>query len=309
MLAWTATAEAAKPEFRLQSTVVNGRVEATQDGKQLLVWQAESIKNPVGGESFAGSAFFHPLQTPSGFCWTLIQPDDHKHHFGLWWPWKYIEVEGKTYNTWEIQEEQGGHIAADTKTLSCGTDGAEWEFQNQTVIKQPGNKPEVVIRENTRAKLSLTKDMQVLDLMIHQRAAGPPVTVLAYRYSGFSWRGPASWNKDNSVMITDSAKNRDNANGSPSHWVMVCGPTPHGSATVLMMSAANSPEKLRVWDSKTFSGTPFVNFNPVMDRPLPLDGAHPEVSLRRYRVIAADRALTPVEANAEWKSWVEKIAR
>jgi hypothetical protein len=305
-LACTTLSSAEESVAPIQTHADHGRVEATRDGRLLLAWQAEPIKNPVGGERFAGSAFFHPLQTPSGFCWTHIQPDDHKHHFGLWWPWKFIEVEGQTYNTWEIQDGQGAHIASETKSLVSGPDSADWELLNQTVIKRPDHQPEVVIHETTRARLSLTKDMQVLDLTIHQRAAGAAVTVSAYRYSGFSWRGPASWNKDNSVMTTDSGKHRDNANGTPGRWVMVSGPTPHGSATVLLMSAAKTPEKLRVWDAKSQSGAPFVNFNPVMDRPLPLDDTHPEVSSRRYRVIAADRTLSPAEASAEWSRWEAK---
>jgi hypothetical protein len=49
-----------------------------------------------------------------------------------------------------------------------------------------------------------------------------------------------------------------------------------------------------------------VNFNPVMDKPLPLDDAHPQVSQRKYRVIAADHTITAAEAEAEWKKWADK---
>lgn len=294
---------AAESELRIVDHTGDGRLEAHRNGRLLLAWQTAPLPHPAGGESFAGSAFFHPLQTPAGFCWTHIQPEDHKHHFGLWWPWKFIQVNGTSYNTWEIQNGQGAHTALTTKLLSCSGDNAEWEFQNQISIKPSGSPPEVVIRETVRVKLSISNQMQVLDLDIRQRAEGPPVTVLAYRYSGFSWRGPASWNKDNSLMLTDSGKQRDHANGTAGRWVMVSGPTPHGNATVLMMSAASTPEKLRVWDSLSQSGAPFVNFNPVMDHALPLDDAHPEVSHRRYRVIAADRALGATEAESEWLRW------
>jgi type V secretory pathway adhesin AidA len=136
------------------------------------------------------------------------------------------------------------------------------------------------------------------------------VTIVNYRYSGFSWRGPTSWNKDNSTMTTSDGKGRDDANGTPGRWVVVSGPTPKGSASVLMMSAAvevaGTPEKLRVWDSKTHEGAPFVNFNPVMNKPLPLDDAHPAVSNRKYRVIAADRVIDAAAAEAEWRKWLGK---
>ena len=287
----------------------DGRVEAKLDGKAVFAWQAKPLANPVGGEKFKGSAFLHPLRTPSGFEWTAIQPDDHKHHFGLWWPWKYIEVDGAHYNTWEIQEGQGGHAARGVKTISNGPDKLEWEFTNETEIRKAGAAPQAAIAETARVGLTVTGDSQVLDISIRQKATGAPVKIVEYRYSGFSWRGPLSWNKENSKMTTSEGKGRDDANGTTARWVMVSGPTPNGSATVLMMSAAanlaGTQEKLRVWDSKAQGGNPFANFNPVMDKPLPLDEEHPAVSNRKYRVIAADHVIDAAEAEAAWKKWTE----
>jgi hypothetical protein len=69
---------------------------------------------------------------------------------------------------------------------------------------------------------------------------------------------------------------------------------------------AGTPEKLRVWDSKAHHGAPFINFNPVMGKALPLDDANPAVSNRKYRVIAADRIIAAAGAEAEWRKWMEK---
>lgn len=299
------TAMAAEPwEIRER----DGRIEATRGGSFVLGWQAKPLANPSGGEKFTASAFLHPLRTPSGFEWTTIQPSDHLHHFGLWWPWKYIEVDGAKYNSWEIQEGQGAHVARNAKLLAKGPDKLEWELVNETVIKKPGAAPEPVIHET--ARLSITADggdAYVIDVALKQKTIGKPVTITAYRYSGFSWRGPGSWNKDNSTMITSEGKGRDDANGKPARWVVVRGPAPNGSASVLMMSAASkeagTPEKLRVWDSKAHDGAPFVNFNPVMSQSLELDDAHPAVSNRKYRVIAADRVIDAAAAEAAWKKW------
>jgi hypothetical protein len=108
-------------------------------------------------------------------------------------------------------------------------------------------------------------------------------------------------------MTTSGGKGRDDANGTPARWLMVSGPAPQGTATVLILSAAEklagTTENLRVWDSKTHNGAPFVNFNPVMQKPLPLDDAHPAVSHRKYRVIAADRVIDAATADAEWRKW------
>jgi hypothetical protein len=286
----------------------SGNIEVKSGDTVTFAWQAKPLAAPKGGEKFAGSAFLHPLRTPSGFEWTTIQPADHLHHFGLWWPWKYIEVNGEKFNCWEIQEGQGAHVARSVKPLSGGKH--EWEFHNETVVKKPQAAPLVVIQETARVGLALEGDAQIVNISLRQKAAASAVTIVNYRYSGFSWRGPASWDKDNSTMTTSGGKGRDDANGTTARWVVVSGPTPKGSASVLMMSAAaevaGTPEQLRVWDAKAQNGAPFVNFNPVMDKPLPLDGAHPAVSNRKYRVIAADRVIDAATAEAEWRKWLGK---
>lgn len=285
-----------------------GKIEVKSGDAVTFAWQSTPLANPKGGEKFAGSAFLHPLRTPSGFEWTTIQPDDHLHHFGLWWPWKYIEVDGAKFNCWEIQEGQGAHVARSVKPISNGKQ--EWELLNETIIKRPDAAPRAVISETARMGVAVEGDAQVIDISLRQKAAAGAVTIVNYRYSGFSWRGPASWNKDNSTMTTSGGKGRDDANGTAARWVVVSGPTPNGSASVLMMSAAEdlagTPEKLRVWDSKAQNGTPFVNFNPVMETALPLDDAHPAVSNRKYRVIAADRVIDAAAAEKEWRKWLGK---
>ena len=287
----------------------NGRVEAKRGDNLMLAWQVALLEHPAGGGKFASSAFLHPLRTPSGFEWTTVQPKDHLHHLGLWWPWKFIEVDGKRYNCWEIQEGQGAHVARTVKPQTAGPDTLEWDFHNETVIK-PAEGPQLtVIHETARVTLGTQgKDANVIDVSLRQQPAGNAVTIVNYTYSGFSWRGPAAWNKDNSKMITSEGLGRAEANGKPARWVMVSGPTSDGSASVLIMSAAidiaGTPERLRVWDDKMGNGTPFVNFNPVMGKALPLDADHPAVSNRKYRVLAADRTFDATQAEAEWRKWM-----
>lgn len=286
----------------------DGRLEALHGDTVIFGWQEKPLAKPAGGAKFAGSAFVHPLRTPSGFEVTTIQPADHLHHFGLWWPWKYIETGGQKYNCWEIQEGQGAHTATTVKTLRQSPN-PKWELGSVTVIKKPGAEPVAAIRETAEVALEIRDDATVLDISIRQKAADAAVKIVEYRYSGFSWRGPESWNKTNSSMTTSDGKDRDHANGTAARWVVVSGPTPTGSASVLMMSAASAtagtPEKLRVWDSTNHNGSPFANFNPVMEKPLPLDEAHPAVSHRKYRVIAADHTIDAAAAETEWKNWTK----
>lgn len=291
-----------------KSTEKEGSLEIQCDGKPVIAWQSKPLAKPKGGDKFVSSAFIHPLQTPSGFVCTDVQPADHLHHFGLWWPWKFIEVGGTQHNIWEIQEGQGAQVARSVKRLDDVDGGMQWELINEIETRKNGKDAQPVIRETAHIGISRSgTDMNVLDFTLRQKVVDQPVNIVNYRYSGFSWRGPATWNKDNSVMTTSEGRGRDDANGTAARWAMVSGPTPTGKATVLMMSAAAeiaaTPERLRVWDSKSQNGAPFINFNPVMEKNLLLDDAHPAVSHRAYRVIAADREITAAEAEAAWKEW------
>lgn len=298
--------------------VSDGVIHGSHAGKPQLSWQHETLGHPRAPEAFMPSAFLHPMKTPAGFEWTTAMPGDHIHHLGLWWPWKHIEVDGKQYNCWELQNGQGAHHAVSAKFIDAGPDALEWEFQNEIRIRKAGDDagPPVTdgipaIRETLHVRIARHgEDANVIDFVIRHVAVDQPVTIGQYRYSGFAWRGPEGWVKSNSVMTTDNGLTRDQANGSEGQWVLVTGPG-EGEATVsvLLMSAAvdiaGTPERLRVWNSTTHGGTPFVNFNPVQRESLPLDAEHPAVSHRQYRVIAADRTLTTDEAEAEWKAWRE----
>lgn len=299
------------------SREVDGRVEGWHGERLQAAWQKTQVTPPRRGERFRNNAFFHPLATPRGFVWTDCHPSDHPHHSGLWWPWKSVEVGGKRYVTWEIQKGQGAHVCRDVRLVARGPDFLEWEFLNETVIRKPGRDagpPAVdgipVIRETARVRLARHGgDSNVLDVSLHQVPLGDePVHLPRHRYSGFTWRGPKTWNAGASRLITSEGHTRRDANGKPARWAMMTGPgAADRQATVLVMSAAidlaGEPERLRVWNVLMFGGVPFVNFNPVAEKKLTLDANSPAVARRSYRVIAADRAITAVEAEALWQAW------
>ena len=277
----------------------------------VLSWRTSPAALTGNFAKFSTSGYFQSLRTPSGFELLDVHPADHPHHCGLWWPWKYIEVNGKKHNTWEVQEDQGAHVAKSAKQIPTDKDDLKWELACESIVKSPEAEVSTAILETSTISLTdVSPDTRVLDIDIQQKAASAPVTIVNYRYSGFSWRGPASWQKENSTMTTSGGKNRDNANGTPARWVVVSGSTPKGMASMLIMSAASkiagTEENLRVWDSKNRNGTPFVNFNPVMNKPLPLDEKTPAVTHRKYRVIAADRVIDAAGAEAAWQEWTQK---
>jgi len=286
------------------------QVTEVRDGEKVIFsWQATPRSVAIGGKDVGFSAFVSELRTPSGFVCTYTHPTDHPHHCGIWWPWKFIQMDGVKYNVWEVQLGQGAHAARGVKVLSQDAKRHEWEFSNETVIQKKEGGPVPVIHETARVSLTTGKDANTLDISLMQKAVDLPVTIMTNHYSGFSLRGPASWNKDNSVLTSSEGKGRDDANGTPARWVLVSGEGPDGPVSILILSAAakqaGTPEKLRVWDSKGHSGAVFVNFNPVVDQALPLDDAHPAVSNRKYRVIAADRLIDAEAAEQEWRKWTD----
>jgi len=308
------TALPASAQFKAEDK--EGRIEIRDGDKLVFGYQHKPLKNPKGGEVFAASAFIHPLATPSGFVLTDIQPDDHLHHLGVWWPWKLVQVGDKKYITWEMQKNEGRHDAVNVELRDVQRDVVLLMAENQTKILPQGGKLKPVINEDVPMTFArLGPDSYKLDIQIVQHPEiDEPVTIAKYRYSGFSWRGPASWTKENSTMLTSGGHNRDNANHQPAIWVMVKGKTPTGKATLLIMSSAildaGQPELLRVWDSKSFNGTPFVNFNPVVKQDLVLKDDNVAVAMRNYRLILADRELDAHDADQYWEEWTgEKVKR
>lgn len=295
----------------------DGRIEGWFGGELQSAWQHALIENPRGGARFRNNAYFHPLSTPSGFVWTDAQPGDHAHHSGVWWPWKYVEVEGRRYITWEIQRGQGAHVSRAVHLRNGGPAFLEWELHNETVIRKPGRDagPPVadgipVIREIARVRIARHgAKANVIDFWIDQfPLVDSPVRLPKHRYSGFTWRGPKAWNAGASKIITSDGHTRRNADGQPARWVLVTGSTPAGGeASVLIMSAAvdlaGVPERLRVWNAWIHGGVPFINFNPLAERALTLNPESPAAAKRHYRIVAADATLTATEAENFWQSW------
>lgn len=288
----------------------DGRVHAMLNGRTVAAWQQEPLRNPKGGGKLAGSNFIHPLATPSGFITTDHQPDDHMHHFGLWWPWKFVQVDGQTHNTWEIQHGGGAHVADGLEIIPEGPEPIRWRLSSHIETRGGNQEPRVVIRETTDLSLRLLDGrLMALDMEIRQRAEDARVVIGKHHYSGFGWRGTPEWNAGNSKLVTSEGHDRENGNGEPVRWVLITGERPGGKASVLLMSAAathGQPERLRVWNAAAQSGRYFVNINPVALQDIPLDDGHPAVSHRRYRVITVDREIEAAEAEALWKSWLGK---
>jgi sialate O-acetylesterase len=288
----------------LFTTAWKNQVTIPVEGKNLVTYQAGPLVEPVGGDAFNGSNFIHPLKTPSGFIVTDSQPKDHPHHFGLWWPWKYIEFEGRKILCWELQKGDGIVQAKGNESTSNG-------LITQSVYidrKAPGG-PEVRLNETTEISVSEILDAPapgyLLDLKIHHEVAGEtPITINKYRYSGLGFRGTALWNKDTSTLLTSEGASRATANSRTARWIRAEGTNGEGgSAGVLIMSHPSNhayPEKLRTWDNH-YNGAIFINFNPVMSESWTF---HPgKTYTRNYRLFIYDGTLSIDAAEQLWKTF------
>lgn len=291
----------------------SGEVDVKEEGGQLLVqrngqelfrYQVHPLENPEGGDPFKGSNFIHPLKTPSGFCVTDFQPSDHLHHFGLWWPWKKIKVDGREIITWELQKGEGlirGRKASATDTGFI----AESDYIDRTAL----DGPLVVLHETTRVNVADLKvssvDGYFLDIEItHRCATEHPVEISKYRYSGFALRASSHWNKDTSSILTSEGKDRYEANFTRAVWLKVEGDVPKGGkAGVLMMGHPTNhahPELLRTWD-KPHNGAVFVNFNPVQEASWNFEPG--KAYTRRYRIFVYDGEINKQQADGLWEEY------
>jgi hypothetical protein len=218
-----------------------------------------------------------------------------------------VEVDGKKHITWEMQKKEGRHRALKAEVTKAQQDMVIIGAENAVEISSDGESYRQVIDEKVVMIFKrLGKGGYMLDLtMVQEPTEGVKVTIPRYRYSGFCWRGTPKWTGENSTMLSSGGHNRENANHQEAKWCMVSGDTPTGKATLLVMSAASKPERLRVWNSKMHHGNPFVNFNPVVKDSLQLKDGNEAVALRRYRLIMMDRELTADDADTYWQAWTK----
>lgn len=284
-----------------------GMVFISIAGRDLVGYQLRPMLAPKGGDRFKGSNFIHPLKTPSGFTVTALQPADHLHHFGLWWPWKKIKVDGREIICWELQKGEG-LIQCREAAMQQNGFVARSDYIDRTA---PGG-PLVVLKEKATVQTKEFSrdgaDGYMLDIeLVHRCATEHPIEIVKYRYSGFAIRATADWNRDNSSILTSEGKGRYEANFTRAAWLRAEGrSTGAGTAGILMMSHLSNhshPEHLRTWD-KQHNGAVFVNFNPVQKASWQFQPGRDYV--RRYRVFVYDGTVTAEQAGQLWDAYTQE---
>ncbi len=286
-------------------------IKIKSGAKELLVYQSKPLVSPIGGSAFKGSNFIHPLRTPSGFDVTDIQPSDHLHHFGLWWPWKYVKIDGRKIICWELQKNQGliqGRRITDHKN---DVDGASFTAESVYIDRTAPAKPLEFLNETTVIKVSKVVESPArgyfVDIDISQSCATElPVEIVNYRYSGFAFRGTGKWTKDNSTVLTSENKSRKDSNNSRAKWVRIQGDSGVGkTAGVVIMGYSENrehPERLRTWnETSAHNGAVFINFNPVQLKPWKFTPGNDYI--RKYRLFVYDGKVSEDQADKLWKDY------
>lgn len=304
-----------KPHAIMGASLADEEFVLSHDDRELLRYQVTPMTNPTGGERFAGSAFIHPLNTPAGFNLTNANAGSHHlHHFGLWWPWKYVAVDGRRFNSWELQQGQGMVRGREIVSHTAGPAYTAFVARSDIIDRHNYDEEKVILHETVRVRqwqpMEQPAHGYLLDITIeHTPAVDKPVEIVRYRYSGFCIRGTRHWTNDNSTVLTSEGKDRDNSNATRARWVRVAGTTPDdGKAGLVMMTHPDNPdfpELLRTWNSRQHNGSIFINFNPVQQQSLTI--APDQTMTRQYRLFIYDGELTAAQADQLWQNYAKPV--
>ncbi|SFW62992.1 DUF6807 domain-containing protein [Chitinophaga sancti] len=250
------------------------------------------------------SGFIHPLWAPNSQVLTNIQPRDHLHHYGIWNPFTHALFREKEVDFWNMQKKEGRvdfvsfvsksmgkvyggfkalqqHMAGDVKALDelldvkvyySGADSARYIWDYTSTLNCAG-----------------------LDEIIMQQ----------YRYGGgFGLRATADWKADNTTLLTDAGKTRNNSDSTRARWVKITGHTAKGRSGMLILCAPDNfdaPQPLRVWDEKAEHGELMLNYSPTKMKEWRMHYGR-EYS-QRYRVVVFDNDLSVAESEAAWQAF------
>ena len=275
----------------------------------VLVYHKAEVSPPEGVDPvFKRSGFIHPLCAPSGGEVTGIHPDDHYHHLGLWHAWVKTEWNGKHYDFWNLKDKLGRVRFARMLDTHENEAGAGFTAAQQQVayVGGPDAEPTVILEEKFTVDVAREDGAYLIDYIIEQtNVTAQPLELPAYRYGGgVAWRGPHSWNKENSDYLTSEGKDRTNSHATRSRWCAVFGPA-EGSgkeATVAFLghpSNFDAPEPMRTWDN----GKMFFNYVPSQEVAWEIP-AGKTVTLR-YRLAVSDGKPDAETIEAQWKAFAE----
>lgn len=298
---------------KAEMTVVDdgGAITLLSAGKPVLTYNYAVMPAPEGVRGvYARGGYIHPAYTPSGFVLTAIQPQDHRHHYGIWNPWTRVEYDGCIYDLWNLGDSLGTVRPVRAVPVpgkkTCGFD-ADLDH----VAFTPDGET-IILKETWQVRATQTREGYLWDFVSTLvPATDKSVTFKAYRYQGFTIRANEAWTRENCSMMTSEGLERPQIDGSRARWIYVNGETGPGTTGGFLFLGApdnyDAPEPLRIWNetANRGRGDVFVNFCPAKMKDWILEPG--QTYMLRYRVLTYDGEMDARTASRLWEEYVTNL--
>lgn len=277
-------------------------------GQMLLAYQFATYPAPEGEDpAYARSGFIHPLNTTTGSRLTQIQPEDHYHHYGIWNPWTHTEFRGEIVDFWNLAKKQGA--VRFSKVLDRQSNSLQVEHEHVVYSEDAPETVALVEKQRMTVTETPAPDRYILDIVSELSCAtDEPLTILEYRYGGFTWRPTENWNGENSWIVTSKGKSREEAEGSTARWMIAQGDVDGENAGIALLSHPdnyNHPEPLRIWPAQDKNqGQHMINISPTKTRDWKLEPG--ETYTLRYRLVVFAGEYSTAEADSAWQDFADR---
>jgi hypothetical protein len=296
---------------KMQVNNENGNLVVQSNGKNVLQYNLTEAPLPnEAGELFRRTGYIHPLWSPSGEVLTRIHPPDHYHHFGVWNPWTHTRHRGKVIDFWNLGKGEGTVVPlVVTSTTSNDLFAGFKVIHNHIHLNDSAIQgSEVLLREEWKVRVWNTlPDIWTVDLTsTFNNLTDSILTILEYRYQGFSIRATEKWDDKTAHVLTSEGKTKADGNGTRARWCDIRGISAAGTSGILFItnpSNFNYPEPIRIWPVGANKGREnvFFNFNPAMDRDWEIIPGHDY--LLRYRMYIYDGKISKMMAEKLWQDF------
>ncbi|MCB9280700.1 MAG: ThuA domain-containing protein [Lewinellaceae bacterium] len=305
------------PAGNLTVSREDGAILFQKGKKNILRYQYKEEMPPAGKSPlYRRGGFIHPLWSPGGEVLTRIQPPDHTHHYGIWNPWTHTTFEGRHLDFWNLNEGQATVRVVGLPVFQQGAVFGEMSARHEHVdLTAPA--PEgykAALEEGWKIRVwnaGSEKGPWVVDFTSTLNCAtDSALTIDAYRYQGFGYRGTEKWDDQTARLLTSEGKDKSDGNGTRARWIDVRGDSGPGKSGILFMTNPqnhNFPEQLRIWPTGTNKGQEnvFINFNPAQEQDWVL---HPgKTYTLNYRMLVYDGTPSPELMDKYWQDYAHPI--
>ena len=263
---------------------------------------ADSRSVPIARLDYASAPkpFLHPVTTPGGVVMTLIEPEDHLWHRGLWFTFKFVDGD----NFWEERDAFGSQRVASVPRVSHPDPITTAIDLDLDWVASGATGP--ILSEQRRFTIRVVDDATRIDLETTLRATTDvtldrtPYTTWG-GYGGVAFRATAHW-QPSQRTIGDRVTDRFLL-GETAPWCDVSGPitalalagrspgeepgdaTIDLSAGVAILDHPGNPRHPTPWYTGSGAGN-FLNAALLFHEPMTISASE-GLSLR-YRVLVHD---------------------